>query len=112
ECVWRMAAQRVMIDRGHAGGGKAEQEAVDGDLVTYPARLRRPVVAIIAAIAAAAKILELQGGVDRPGERTGAQESLRLLPDAAPEARRGDDQRRHGQSEHGAEGPGYDRMRH
>ena len=60
------APEGVMVERGHAGRGEAEHEAVEGELVIQPARLEGWSSRIGAAIAATRKILQPQHGVDRP----------------------------------------------
>src|SRR3546814_14599714 len=59
-------AEAVVIDRADRGGGKAQQEAVESEVVKQPPQLRRRLVGIGAAeVGATAEVLERASVVQR-----------------------------------------------
>ncbi len=95
--------QQVVVQRGHAGGGKAQHEAVEREVVHAPARQGVCVVLVVATVAmAAVQVLEAQHGVSGLGRGGRAQRRTagggRHI---APEAAHAQAQRQHGKQEHG-----------
>ena len=102
QVVRRRPAEQVVVERAHAGGGKAQQKAVEREVVHAPAAQRVFVVCVVAAVAVAAvEILQAQHVVRGLGRRAAAGRraaggGLHLAQEAAhPHA-----QRQHREPEH------------
>src|SRR3546814_3455824 len=62
-------AEAVVIDRADRGGGKAQQEAVESEVVKQPPQLRRRLVGVGAAeVGATAEVLERASVVQRAAD--------------------------------------------
>src|SRR3546814_13854238 len=62
-------AEAVVIDRADRGGGKAQQEAVESEVVKQPPQLRRRLVGIGAAeVGATAEVLARESDVQRAAD--------------------------------------------
>ncbi len=94
QVVGRGPAEQIVVQRGHAGGGEAQQEAVEGGVVEAPTPQGPGVVLVVAAFAVAAvQILQAQdivrrfhGGAGlhrRNGRRRVVAPRRHLAPEAA-----------------------------
>ncbi len=92
ERIGRALAEHVVVERGDAGGGEAEQEAVEGEVVEAPAAQREGVVLVVAAVAVAAVEIA-QAEHARASPRRAPARLARPVRDVAAEAGRADRQR-------------------
>ena len=100
--VWGLPSKHIVVDGRDTGRRKAEQEAIEGQMVRPAARLSPSVVLVVAAFAVpAVQILQAQGGMRAFGRRRAPQiRAPRRRFDRPPETRQTQAERKHRKQEY------------